>query len=791
MVAAASGLSSRAGDALADFLEPLVSVVSPRFEDQSTEEVLAQLQQAEVKIRDEGLTSTMVGSLDVSALYPSLDHMGSAEAVERFVKRSRVEFKNVDWRAALVFLASSWTEKEVKSEKMMDLVPRRLKKWGRRPGKTTPELGKKRQAPGGEEDPEPSLWAPTDTSNLTSDQMKLIMSKVAKVVVLTVFGHHQYQFGGRTYRQAGGAPIGLRLTSVVARIIMDEWAVSFLHKISEAGVDVHLFAKYVDDINLIMTRLDLGTRWKGEVMEWSEQWEEEDRQEGCTQEMVTMRAMKDAADSIVPWLSFTMDLPECHGSRTVPVLDLQVWVRHPGEDEDGLGSDLVGWTFYEKGTSSTKVMRATSAYTWRQKLVTLAMELFRRLRNSSRQLTLLAKSTMVTKFIEKLRRSGYSEPTVRGVLKSGLLHYYRKLEIDLRGGPALNARDDTQGIQRRRSKLSAAQTWFSRRRGGETERQRKENGWIFKEDQGTGPKDRRPEAKRPWGGRVGVRVGNRLPKRRGDPPPQGPVADAEAKEERRTISTLLVPFTMDSVLQKSVQAAEDSYLEVVGGDRVRVVEKGGDQLIHLLGRNDPWASRRSCNDPRCATCDSRRLLGEMTKEARKQGAAPLPEALITSTSPQCRREGVNYSAQCLLCIDKGRSSTYKGMSNRSARQRHAEHLTDLANGVASSPLVMHCVEEHGGYRTRFMFTINSLDPKPLYRAVRESVAISSLPLGPDNLNRCQEWGAPRVPILSVTGGDEASRPCVPGRDNLRPDWTKDTMDKIKEGRPQESPTAGC
>ena len=35
VVAAASGLSSRAGDVLADFLEPLVNAASPRYEDRS------------------------------------------------------------------------------------------------------------------------------------------------------------------------------------------------------------------------------------------------------------------------------------------------------------------------------------------------------------------------------------------------------------------------------------------------------------------------------------------------------------------------------------------------------------------------------------------------------------------------------------------------------------------------------------------------------------------------------------------------------------------------------------
>ena len=253
------------------------------------------------------------------------------------------------------------------------------------------------------------------------------------------------------------------------------------------------------------------------------------------------------------------------------------------------------------------------------------------------------------------------------------------------------------------------------------------------------------------------------------------------RDTQRTVSTLLVPFTDGSALQKSMQCAEDSFSKLVGADRVRVIEKGGDVLINLLGRNDPWGSKRSCTDNTCATCASRRWIGEQQKEARKTRTA-LPKALITSSSTQCRQEGCNYSVQCALCISLGRSTTYKGESSRSARQRHREHLAALEQGLASSPLTMHAVEEHGGRVPRYIFTIGTIEPRPLYRAIRESVEIGQLPSGHENLNRCQEWGAPRVPILSVAGGDPgagAAAAIRPGLLNDRPEWTSNTLEDIR------------
>ena len=89
---------------------------------------------------------------------------------------------------------------------------------------------------------------------------------------------------------------------------------------------------------------------------------------------------------------------------------------------------------------------------------------------------------------------------------------------------------------------------------------------------------------------------------------------------------------------------------------------------------------------------------------------------------------------------------YQGMSSRSARQRMGEHERDLDSGLVKSPLVMHAVTEHGGQKPRVLSVINKIEPKPLQRAARESILIASLPPGPENLNRCQEWGSHRVVI---------------------------------------------
>ena len=59
--------------------------------------------------------------------------------------------------------------------------------------------------------------------------------------------------------------------------------------------------------------------------------------------------------------------------------------------------------------------------------------------------------------------------------------------------------------------------------------------------------------------------------------------------------------------------------------------------------------------------------------------------------------------------------------------------------------------------------------------------ISQLPLNNRNMNSCQEWGQPRVPVLAVTGGDRVGPWAADGVGNPRKDWTAEVLEKIETG----------
>ena len=228
-----------------------------------------------------------------------------------------------------------------------------------------------------------------------------------------------------------------------------------------------------------------------------------------------------------------------------------------------------------------------------------------------------------------------------------------------------------------------------------------------------------------------------------------------------------------------MQENDKKFVDLVGGGSVRVVEQGGTLLSHMLGRADPWATARSCDDRDCHTCASKRWVQEQKKACKRDGTE-LPKVLRTKTANHCRREGVNYSLQCLDCALEGVDATYWGESGLSARQRHQTHKEQVERGDVANPMVLHSVEVHGGLRPNYLAMIDTIEDRPLYRAVRESVQISGVAPGPTRLNRCQDWGAPRVPILSARGGDETLAPLAPGT-NPRPDWTQKVMVQIELG----------
>ena len=73
IVGASRELTTPLGEVLLDMLEPVARSRDKIWEAQSTEEVLRKISEANLRLKIKGAKQIMVGSLDVEALYPSID----------------------------------------------------------------------------------------------------------------------------------------------------------------------------------------------------------------------------------------------------------------------------------------------------------------------------------------------------------------------------------------------------------------------------------------------------------------------------------------------------------------------------------------------------------------------------------------------------------------------------------------------------------------------------------------------------------------------------------------------
>ena len=158
-------------------------------------------------------------------------------------------------------------------------------------------------------------------------------------------------------------------------------------------------------------------------------------------------------------------------------------------------------------------------------------------------------------FVKNLRQSGYVKPTVTGVLGSGLGFYFRKLRIDLMGGPPINQRNEMDSIKRKRAKLGATERWFARRRGGAKETLAKDHEWRKKLP---GPPGGMPRGRQTLTKSSKAKTqGSKMMKSTGD-------QEVERQEEQKVVMTLLVPFTVGARLKERVQTAKDKWTALCG-----------------------------------------------------------------------------------------------------------------------------------------------------------------------------------------------------------------------------------
>ena len=144
-----------------------------------------------------------------------MDIIMSSVLCGKAIKNTKIKFEGVDYLWAAKYIAMSCSQDEIDRCGLHRIVPRRKSKKGTRPTIVGVDIEEK-----------VSKWKFLKTT-FTEDEKKELLAKVVEVAVKTTFRNHLYQFEGKMFIQAEGGSIGLRLTGVVAKIVMNHWMEEF------------------------------------------------------------------------------------------------------------------------------------------------------------------------------------------------------------------------------------------------------------------------------------------------------------------------------------------------------------------------------------------------------------------------------------------------------------------------------------------------------------------------------------------------------------------------------------
>ena len=309
----------------------------------STEDMLAGIRQANESGRIR--KGTVIGSLDVRALYPSLDLAHTVETAAEEFHKSDVEIEGIDDEELGLYLSLNRSAEYLRDKGIDEYCPKRR---SRGPPPTITGSGVKTKK---EERYRP--WIRT-TQKPDKEKQRIMITEALKVVLEALMKNHVYEFKEELRKQKEGGAIGIDLTGELAKIYMTWWDKELLEKLREIGIDPILYKRYVDDIVIILM----------EIVGNGEEGEEADER--------TIERIREVGESIHRSIRLTKEVPSEKEDKKLPVLDLKTGIEEV--EEEGTKKYKVLHEFYMKAVSSRALIHRDAALSMKDKRTILTQE---------------------------------------------------------------------------------------------------------------------------------------------------------------------------------------------------------------------------------------------------------------------------------------------------------------------------------------------------------------------------------------------------------------------------------
>ena len=336
----------------------------------------------------------MVGSMDVEALYPSIDIDFSVDICGDLLLESDITFEKVDYKEVGLFLSLTMTKEDRVKRNIDHFCPTKSKPKGRKPTLTASGTSNK-------EEDRWNPWEPASANPITTlDKSKMVVAALVSSIKYTM-KNHVYTFNGKYYKQVEGGAIGVGLAGEVANVLMIWWDRRLKSLLSNSQIELKLYSRYVDDVDLATTKIGSGT-----------EAEKEER---------TMTYIQDIANSIHPSIRVTIDYPTKHANGRLPVLDLEQWIEEI--DVNDIKKPQILHSHYMKPMSNKGVIHRNSALTMRTKMNILVADLVRVMRNVSPLCKESERTVHVQHFINRMQYSGYDQKERTDVYMKALTNF--------------------------------------------------------------------------------------------------------------------------------------------------------------------------------------------------------------------------------------------------------------------------------------------------------------------------------------------------------------------------------
>ena len=415
----------------------------------STEDMVAAINNANNGKKVNG--NSVIGSMDVKALYPSLDIEFTIDIICDEFYKSDITIQDVDYEEIGLYLSLNRNEKYLKEKGIEEYCPKRKSKNGRRPKITGSGIQTKKE----------NRFRPWKRPERESDEQKRrkMLTECLRIGLEAIMKNHTYKFQDVIRKQKEGGAIGIDLTGEMARIFMCWWDRQLLEKLENFNIKPFLYKRYVDDINLGTEAIGKEYEYEnGELKLKSAQAEENENDDAKT-----FRIIQEIGDDIHRSIKLTTDVPSKNEDGKVPILDLKCWIGEKYQEDET--RYVILHEHYIKDVSSKAVLHRDSAISINNKRTILTQQCLQVLLNCSEHLEEERRNEHLSFFMARMQSSGYDHEFRLEVLKSALNAFEKKKEAE-KDGKKMHRERTWNRTERRKQKKERKNNWY---RTGEVE----------------------------------------------------------------------------------------------------------------------------------------------------------------------------------------------------------------------------------------------------------------------------------------------------------------------------------